>query len=217
MLAGLIAPRIRLGLVLASISCEHCRSSRNNPHCAPRHVIYYCSTLLKKYHDEIGHFGAEKTTKAILSNYWFPNIVEKVKVYVANCLKCIAFSASTGKGEGRLNPIPKDETPFSTYHVDHLGPMDKKITTKQHILVVIDAFTKIFKIYPVKTTDTEETVNCLVEHFRNYSRPRTIISDRGTCFKSHDSEEFVNENKINTYQLRQHGLRRTDKWNGLIA
>ena len=24
-----------------SISCEHCRSSRNNPHCAPRHVIYY--------------------------------------------------------------------------------------------------------------------------------------------------------------------------------
>ena len=62
-LAGLIAPRIRLGLVLASsrlclsytsttphlrldyalalISCEHCRSSRNHPHCAPRHAIYY--------------------------------------------------------------------------------------------------------------------------------------------------------------------------------
>ena len=25
----------------ASISCEHCRSSRNSPHCAPRHAIYY--------------------------------------------------------------------------------------------------------------------------------------------------------------------------------
>ena len=65
MLAGLIAPRLRLGFVsassrlclsyvstthrlhldyaLASISCEHCRSSHNNPHCAPRHVIYYCN------------------------------------------------------------------------------------------------------------------------------------------------------------------------------
>ena len=63
MLAGLIAPRLRLGFVsatsrprldtlttphlrldydLSSIPCEHCRSSRNNPHCAPRHVIYYC-------------------------------------------------------------------------------------------------------------------------------------------------------------------------------
>ena len=54
MLAGLITPRHRLGHTqttphlrfdysLASISCKHCRSSRNNPHCAPRHVIYYSS------------------------------------------------------------------------------------------------------------------------------------------------------------------------------
>ena len=55
MLAGLIAPRLRLGFVsalpqlrldyaLASISCEHCRSSRNHPHCVPRHIIYYDTT-----------------------------------------------------------------------------------------------------------------------------------------------------------------------------
>ena len=65
MLAGLIAPWLRLSFVSAlsrlclgfvsalsqlclnfvsaSISCEHCRSSRNNPHYAPRHVIYYYS------------------------------------------------------------------------------------------------------------------------------------------------------------------------------
>ena len=56
MLTGLIAPRIRLGFTsatswlrldyaLASISCEHCRSSRNNPHCVPRHIIYYLLPL----------------------------------------------------------------------------------------------------------------------------------------------------------------------------
>ena len=32
---------LRLDYALASISCEHCRSSRNNPHYAPRHIIYY--------------------------------------------------------------------------------------------------------------------------------------------------------------------------------
>ena len=37
-------PQIRLTYALAPISCEHCRSSRNNPHCAPRHVIYYFTT-----------------------------------------------------------------------------------------------------------------------------------------------------------------------------
>ena len=35
-------PHLRLDYTLASISCEHCRSSRNHPHCVPRHLIYYC-------------------------------------------------------------------------------------------------------------------------------------------------------------------------------
>ena len=40
---GLVSALSRLCLdyALASISCEHCRSSRNNPHYAPRHIIYY--------------------------------------------------------------------------------------------------------------------------------------------------------------------------------
>ena len=46
MLAGLIAPQLRLGFVSAPISCKHCRSARNNPHCAPRHVIYYSIATL---------------------------------------------------------------------------------------------------------------------------------------------------------------------------
>ena len=37
-------PHLHLDHALASISCEHCRSSRNNPHCVPRHIIYYCHT-----------------------------------------------------------------------------------------------------------------------------------------------------------------------------
>ena len=153
--------------------------------------------ILRKYHYELGHVCAEKTTKTILSNYWFQNIVEKIKLYVANCLKCIAFSPSGGKGEGCLNPIPKGETPFLTYHVDHLGPIEKKIATKQHVFVIIDAFTKFVRLYPVKTTETKETVNCLTEYFKNYSRPRTIVSDRGTCFMSQEFKEFMDDNKIN--------------------
>lgn len=153
--------------------------------------------IFRKYHDELGHFGVDKTVESILNNYWFPNFKEKAKIYISNCLKCIAFSPSTGKGEGSLNPIPKGETPFVTYHVDHLGPIDKKITAKQHILVIIDAFTKFVKLCPVKSTDTKETVNYLTEHFRNYSRPRNIISDRGTCFTSQEFKEFVDQNKIN--------------------
>ena len=38
-------PHLRLDYAVASISCEHCRSSRNHPHCVPRHIIYYSRTF----------------------------------------------------------------------------------------------------------------------------------------------------------------------------
>ena len=81
--------------------------------------------------------------------------------------------------------------------MDHLGPIDKRISSKQHIFLVIDAFTKFIKLYPVKTTETKEAIKCLDDHFRNYSRPRTLISDRGTCFTSQDFKMYVEGNDIN--------------------
>ena len=38
---GLTTPHLSLDYALASISYEHYRSSCNNPHYAPRHIIYY--------------------------------------------------------------------------------------------------------------------------------------------------------------------------------
>ena len=40
---------LRVDYALASISCEHCRSSRNHPHCVLRHIIYYCVTHFRTY------------------------------------------------------------------------------------------------------------------------------------------------------------------------
>ena len=41
-------PHLRLDYALALISYDHCRSSRNNPHYAPRHIIYYNIGLVTK-------------------------------------------------------------------------------------------------------------------------------------------------------------------------
>lgn len=145
--------------------------------------------ILKKYHDDLGHFSQEKTVESISCNYWFPSMSDKVKLYIANCLKCVAFSPSVGRGEGDI--------PFQTLYIDHLGAFDKRIASKQHILVVIDAFTKFVKLYGIKMTESEEAIISLNDYFRNYSRPRTIVSDRGTCFTSSEFKEFVDECQIN--------------------
>lgn len=83
---------------------------------------------------------------------------------------------------------------FQTFHIDHIGPLDKKRLIKQHILVVIDAFTKYTKLYATKSTTSKEAIECLGQHFANYSRPHVIVSDRGTCFTSNEFEEFLQEN-----------------------
>ena len=44
------SPQLQLDYALASISSERCRSSRNNSHYAPRHIIYY-NTWINKSRD----------------------------------------------------------------------------------------------------------------------------------------------------------------------
>ena len=152
--------------------------------------------VLNKYHDQMGHLGIEKTFETILKSYWFPCMKQKIKNYISNCLKCIAFSPLTGKKEGYLHSIPKGQIPFETYHIDHYGPIDKDRLTKRYLLVVVDAFSKFTKLYPTKSTTTNEVINNLTLHFCNYSRPRIIISDRGTAFTSGEFQEFCKENDI---------------------
>lgn len=62
--------------------------------------------MLFRYHDQMGHLGVEKTVGMILQNYWFPNLMTKLKEHIANCLKCIAYSPKSGKFKGTLHPIP---------------------------------------------------------------------------------------------------------------
>lgn len=64
-------------------------------------------SIIRTYHDDIGHVGINKTSELILRTYWFPNLKEKIRNYITNCLKCIAYSPVTGKKEGFLHNLPK--------------------------------------------------------------------------------------------------------------
>lgn len=90
----------------------------------------------------------------IQNEYYIPKLKEKLEKYMS-CVSYILAERKRGK-EGDFKPIPKEDIPLSTYHVDHLGPI---MTSKlyKYLFVVIDGFSKFVWIYPTKTTNTTNT------------------------------------------------------------
>lgn len=162
------------------------RKNKNNkllfyvPECLENNIIRTC-------HDDIGHVGIGKVIENIMRVYWFPGLHTKVKRYIENCLKCIEFSPNSGKVQGYLHQIPKECLPFQTIHIDHLGPLEKSGKGFKHILLIVDGFTKFVRLYPCKSTTTEEALKHLNGYFRSYSNPKRIVSDRG----SFTSNKFI--------------------------
>jgi len=152
------------------------------------HVLY-------RFHDQMGHASLHKMVDLIKKSFWFPKIESKASEHIGNCLSCIAYSSSHGKAEGFLNSIPKSDKPFEIVHIDHYGPVDSGRTYK-YILVVIDAFTKFVRLYPAKTTKSTEVIAALKDYFRAYSKPKSIISDRGTCFTSQEFKDFLGTKNV---------------------
>lgn len=138
-------------------------------------------SVMRVIHENYGHLGVEKCAKQIQKHYWFPLMREKLNKFVRNCLKCIYYSAAPRKNERNLYNIVKKPEPFDTLHIDHFGPLAGVNSKHKHVLVVIDAFTKFVKLYGVNTS-AKETICSLRRYFSEYSRPRRIISDRGTAF-----------------------------------
>jgi len=156
------------------------------------------SNVIRTCHDDRAHVGLLKVVENISRVYWFPDMKTKARNYINNCLKCIEFTVPSGKKEGFLNNIPKGDKPFLTIHVDHLGPLEKTGNRNKFIFVVIDAFTKFVKLYPCRSTKTEEVIKHLRNYFQTYSKPRKIISDRGTSFTSAAFKQFLEDESVSS-------------------
>ncbi|GFY61615.1 transposon Tf2-6 polyprotein [Trichonephila inaurata madagascariensis] len=90
----------------------------------------------------------------------------------------------TGKKEGFLNPISKVNIPLSTYHVGFIGPLPSTNKSYQHVLTVVNAFTKFTWLYPVKTVSAENALEKLELQQKTFGKSVRIITDRGSAFTS---------------------------------
>ncbi|XP_049271651.1 uncharacterized protein K02A2.6-like [Rhipicephalus sanguineus] len=135
------------------------------------------------------HQGSPAMKSVARSLFWWPGLdrnIEEVSAQCQNCVQNLPMPTAA--------PVvkwPETGERWSRIHIDYAGPICGKM-----ILVVVDAHTKWLEAVPLSHASTETTINCLRGIFSRFGIPRTIVSDNGTQFSSHDFEEFVANNNI---------------------
>lgn len=147
--------------------------------------------VLRAHHDDIGHFGFDKTYESIKNNYWFAKMRRFIKKYVMSCLECAHAKVPAGKKAGKLHPIEKVECPFHTLHIDHLGPFVRSKRKNAYLLIIIDAYTKFAIIVPVKSTKAIHSIKAMRNYFHTFSVPKRVVSDRGTSFTAKSFQSYL--------------------------
>ncbi|GFX60904.1 retrovirus-related Pol polyprotein from transposon 17.6 [Trichonephila clavipes] len=120
---------------------------------------------------------------------------------IKNCVECILVNKKRRKGEGFLNPIPKEDLPLSTYHVDFIGPLPRTNKNYNHIFTVIDAFTKFTWLYPTKSTTAQEAIESLKLQQKTFGNPSRVINDKGGAFRSKEFEDYCADEQISNVQI----------------
>lgn len=146
--------------------------------------------ICKLCHDDIGHFGVEKTLAKIQENYWFAGMRRFVTKYVTSCLNCLYYKTPSGRKPGELHPIDKITVPFHTLHIDHLEPFVKSKKGHTQLLVIVDGFTKFCIIEPVRSTKAKYVIRAMQNIVDIFGVPVRIISDRGSAFTSRTFKMF---------------------------
>ncbi|GFW92096.1 hypothetical protein TNCV_2153751 [Trichonephila clavipes] len=156
--------------------------------------------VIKKAHS-FGHFAATKTEELVKKDYYFPNMRSRIENVIKNCVECILVNKKRGKGEGFLNPIPKEDLPLSTYHVDFIGPLPATNKNYNHIFTVIDAFTKFTWLHPTKSTTAQEAIERLKLQQKTFGNPSRVINDKGGAFRSKEFEDYCADEQISNVQI----------------
>lgn len=156
--------------------------------------------LIRSIHEK-GHLSARKVETLMKRDYYIDKLGLKVSDVIANCIACILANRKEGKKDGLLNPIEKGDVPLHTYHVDHIGPLQTTAKSYNHLLVVIDAFSKFTWLYPVKAKDVAEVIKRLEFQREVFGNPFNIVADKGGAYISNEFEAYCNDNNINRHLI----------------
>lgn len=63
-------------------------------------------------------------------------------------------------------------------------------------LILVDVYSKWIEAYPLNSSTSTATIQCLRQSFSQRVLPEIVVSDNGSCFTSKEFQEFMYYNGI---------------------
>ncbi len=100
-------------------------------------------SLVRQMHEDLGHFGEQRTLAKIRQRYFWHNRTVDVKTVVRECQQCqlVRSSGSIRSRDEQLKSIPVCEL-FHRVALDTAGPLPETKSGNKYILVAIDHYSK---------------------------------------------------------------------------
>jgi hypothetical protein len=97
--------------------------------------------LIKHAHEDLGHFGVQRTYSLLQIHYWWRGMQQQVQTLVARCVVCDHMRASFNAPMPHLQPLPIMEMGYR-WSLDFIGPLPVTLRHNKYVLVMIEHFSK---------------------------------------------------------------------------
>lgn len=143
--------------------------------------------LMEQLHQS--HPGMSRMKGLARGYMWWPNMDMDIEKKVKACTTCQEHRKAPACAP--LHPWEWPEKPWRRLHMDYEGPFMGKL-----FLVIVDAHSKWLEVYPVTSSTSATTINCLRNSLSTHGIPEMIFSDNAQCFVSEQTREFMTRNGI---------------------
>ena len=131
----------------------------------------------------LAHPGTRATLRMVSSRFVWKGLSRDCRLWARQCVAC-QTSKVVRHASAPLSSMPVPTVPFSSIHIDLVGPLPLSGGCK-YLFTVIDRNTRWPEAFPVTQTSASALVAVLLsEWVPRYGVPAVITSDRGAQFTS---------------------------------
>ena len=142
----------------------------------------YRSLVLRELHDNMGHVRMNKMLPLLRSRFYWPFMQLEAEEYVSNC-RCVVEQKPNQKVFAPMEPV-LTTSPFELVSLDFLQ-LEQSSGGYDHILVLVDHFTRYAVCYATKNKEGKTAAKCLFDDFvLKFGFPNKILHDQGGEFEN---------------------------------